>query len=161
MYCFGCRLFPSSSGYVDTTFTTEGCKKWKNIGEKLKRHVEIRGSQREHGKNGWLTSRPNLLLQVGDQLTSQTPTVAANCMYKGNYAEILELLASVMPELGHQFCSLPNNAKYTSKVVQNDLLKATTEVVFKEITDEVKEAELLMRHEISVRKSNLLYALDM
>ena len=28
--------------------------------------------------------------------------------------EILELLASVMPELGRQFHSLPNNAKYTS-----------------------------------------------
>ena len=89
---------------------------------------------------------------VADQLISQRASaVAANRMYistlsqvavlcarqgialrghdesstssnKGNYVEILELLTSVMPELGRQFRSLPNNAKYTSKVVQNDLL---------------------------------------
>lgn len=46
-----------------------------------------------------------------------------------------------MPELGRQFRSLPNNAKYTSKVVQNDLLKAAADVVLKQITDEIKDAE--------------------
>ena len=60
---------------------------------------------------------------------------------KGNYVEILELLASVMPELGRKFRSLPNNAKYTSKVVQNDLLKAAADVVLKQIIDEIKDAE--------------------
>ena len=60
---------------------------------------------------------------------------------KGNYVEILELIPSVMPELGRQFRSLPNNAKYTSKVVQNDLLKAAADVVLKQITDEIKDAE--------------------
>ena len=33
VYCFSCRLFPLS--FSDTTFTTEGCNKWKKIGEKL------------------------------------------------------------------------------------------------------------------------------
>ena len=60
---------------------------------------------------------------------------------KGNYIEILELLLSLVPELSTQFRSLPDNAKYTSKVVQNDLLKAATDVVLRKITDEVKEAE--------------------
>ena len=40
VYFFSCRLFPSSSGYADTTFTTQGCNKWKKIGKKLKRHSE-------------------------------------------------------------------------------------------------------------------------
>ena len=60
---------------------------------------------------------------------------------KGNYIEILELLLSLVPELSAQFRSLPDNAKYTSKVIQNDLLKAASDVVLKKVTDEVKEAE--------------------
>ena len=60
---------------------------------------------------------------------------------KGNYVEILQLLTSVMPELGRQFRLLPNNVKYTSKVVQNDLLKAAADVVLNQITDEIKDAE--------------------
>ena len=108
---------------------------------------------------------------VADQLAShRASTVAANCMYistlsqvavlcahqgiplrghdesstssnKGNYVEILELIASVMPELGCQFRSLPSNVKYTSKVVQNNLLKAAADVVLKQITDEINDAE--------------------
>ena len=84
-------------------------------------------------QSGWLTGRPSLLLWLISQRAS---TVAANRMYisqvavlcarqgislrghdesstssnKGNYVEILELLTSVMPELGRKFRSLP---KYT------------------------------------------------
>ena len=119
-------------------------------------------------QNGWQTkSCPT----VADQLISQrASTVAANRKYistlsqvavscarlgialrrhdesctsrnNGNYVEILELLVSVTPELGHQFHSLPNNAKYPSKVVQNDLLIAAADVVLKQIIDEIKDAE--------------------
>ena len=107
---------------------------------------------------------------VADQLISQRASnVAANRMYistiaqvvvlcahqgialrghdesststnKGNFVEIVELLASVMPEVERKFRSLPKNAKYTSKVVQNDLLKAA-DVVLKEITEEIKDSE--------------------
>ena len=93
----------------------------------------------------WMSYKQSKSPIVADQLV--TSTVAANRMYistlsqvavlcarqgiplrghdesstysnKGNYVESLGLLASVMPELGRQFRSLPNNAKYTSKVVQ-------------------------------------------
>ena len=170
VYCFSCRLFPSGSGYADTTFTTRGCNKWKKIGEKLKRHAESDAHKESMAK--WMAYKQTKSSPtVADQLISQrASTVAANRMYistlsqvavlcarqgialrghdesstssnKGNYVEILELLASVMPELERQFRSLPNNAKYTSKVVQNDLLKAAGDVVIKQITDEIKDAE--------------------
>ena len=32
VYCFCCRMFPSHSCFVDTTFTAEGCSRWKKIG---------------------------------------------------------------------------------------------------------------------------------
>ena len=170
VYCFSCRLFLSSSGYADTTFTTEGCNKWKKIGEKLKKHAESDAHKESMAK--WMAYKQTKSSStVADQLAShRASTVAANRMYistlsqvavlcarqgiplrghdesstssnKGNYVEILELIASVMPELGRQFRSLPNNAKYTSKVVQNDLLKAAADVVLKQITDEIKDAE--------------------
>ena len=60
---------------------------------------------------------------------------------KGNYVETL--VVSIMPQLGRQFRSPPNNTNYTSKVVQkfNDLLKAATDVVLKQNTNESKNAE--------------------
>ena len=168
VYCFSCRLFPSSSGYADTTFTTQGCNRWKKFGDKLKRHAESDAHKKNMAK--WMAYKQNKSSStVADQLICQrASTVAANRMYistlsqvavlcahqgvalrghdesstssnKGNYVEILELLASVMPELGHKFRSLPNNAKYTLKVVQNDLLKAAADVVLKHIIDEIKE----------------------
>lgn len=36
---------------------------------------------------------------------------------------------------------ITQHAKYTSKVVQNDLLKAADDVVLKQITDEIKDAK--------------------
>ena len=170
VYCFSCRLFPSSSGYADTTFTTDGCNKWKKIGDKLKRHAESEAHKDSMTK--WMAyKQTKSSTTVADQLTNQrASTTASNRAYistlsqvavlcvrqgiplrghdessasnnKGNYVEILKLLASVMPELGRQFRLLPNNAKYTSKVVQNDLLKAAADVVLKQITDEIKDAE--------------------
>ena len=152
VYCFSCRLFSSNSSRSDRTFTTQGCNKWKKIGEKLKKHAESH-THKESMANWMAYKQSKSTSTVADQLVSQrATTIAANRMYistiaqvvvlcarqgialrghdesstssnKGNFIEIVELLASVMPELERKFRSLPNNAKYTSKVVQNDLLK--------------------------------------
>ena len=127
----------------------------EEIGEKLKKHAESDAHKESMAK--WMAYKQTKST-VADQLAShRASTVAVLCARqgiplrghdesstssnKGNYVEILELIASVMPELGCQFRSLPNNAKYTSKVVQNDLLKAAADVVLKQITDEIKDAE--------------------
>ena len=80
-----------------------------------------------------LCARQGIALRGHDESSTSTN--------KGNFVEIVELLASVMPEVERKFCSLPKNAKYTSKVVQNDLLKAAADVVLKEITEEIKDSE--------------------
>ena len=80
-----------------------------------------------------LCARQGIALRGHDESSTSTN--------KGNFVEIVELLASVMPELERKFRSLPKNAKYTSKVVQNDLLKAAADVVLKEITEEIKDSE--------------------
>lgn len=108
--------------------------KWKKIGEKLKRHAESEAHKESMAK--WMAYKQTKSSHtVADQLTSKrASTVAANRMYistlsqvavlcarqgialrghdesstSSNNVEILELLASVMPELGRQFRSLPN-----------------------------------------------------
>ena len=159
----------SHSRFVDTTFTAEGYSRWKKIGDKLKKHSESDAHKDSMAR--WVGYKQTKSTgTVADQLVSQrAATVASNRAYistlskitvlcarqsiplrghnetsgsdKGNYIEILEFLLSLVPELSAQFRSLPDNAKYTSKVVQNDLLKAASDVVLKKITDEVKEAE--------------------
>lgn len=54
--------------------------------------------------------------------------------------KFLELLTSLSPEI-RQLQSMPSNAKYTSKIIQNDVLTAATNTVLKHIVNEVKEAE--------------------
>ena len=130
------------SNYTDTTFTTEGCNKWKKIGDKLKRHTESeahKDSMAMWGAYKQTKSSPTVV----DQLISQrASTITSNRAYisilskvavlcahqsipsrghnescrsnnKGNYVEILELLVSILPEFGNQIRSLPGNAKYT------------------------------------------------
>ena len=60
---------------------------------------------------------------------------------KGNFVELVDLIKSTSPQFDFQCKSLPKNAKYTSKSVQNDLLKAAVDVVLREIRDNVMEAE--------------------
>ena len=170
VYCFCCRMFPSTSGYVDTIFTTVGFRKWKKIGEKLKKHAES-DTHKESIMKWMAYQQTKSTLTVADQLSNQHAlTIAANRKYitivskiavlcarqgialrghdetstsnnKGNYVEILELLTSIVPELEHEFRSLPNNAKYTSKVIQNDLLRAAADTVLRHIVNEIKESE--------------------
>ena len=50
---------------------------------------------------------------------------------KGNFVELVDLIKSTSPQFDFQCKSLPKNAKYTSKSVQNDLLKAAADVVLR------------------------------
>ena len=60
-----------------------------------------------------------------------------NSENKGNFKEILSLLASENPSLKHQLDNAPSNAKYTSKEIQNDLLKAAASVVLESVCEDV------------------------
>ena len=92
MYCFSCRLFPSSSGYADMTFTTEECNKWKKIGEKLKKHAESDAHKESMAK--WMAYKQTKSFTVADQQAShRASTVAANCMYISTLSQVAVLYA--------------------------------------------------------------------
>ena len=68
-----------------------------------------------------LCARQDLALRGHDE--------SENSENKGNFKEILALLASENPTLKHQLENAPSNAKYISKEIQNDLLKAAAAAV--------------------------------
>ena len=63
-------------------------------------------------------------------------------MNKGNFLEILELVASESSILKKRIKETPRNAKYTSKTstIQNDLLKSASDVILEQIVAELNQS---------------------
>jgi len=57
----------------------------------------------------------------------------------GNFLGLMHLLGKYDPIISQKFTDLPGNAKYTSKIVQNDILCTMADMVRKGITSEVQE----------------------
>ena len=79
-----------------------------------------------------LCARQNLALRGHDE--------SENSENKGNFKEILGLLASENLTLRHRLENAPSNAKYVSKEIQNDLLKAAAVVVPHSICEDIQSA---------------------
>ena len=167
IYCFPCRIFPS--GIAEVTFTKTGFRNWKKMKEKCDKHVrseahknsmtlwagfkqaEIEGSVANQlavhrvatikenrrflnsiAKVAILCAQQNISLRGHDE--------GPNSLNKGNFREILDLLASENSQLLHRMQNSPKNAKYVSSDTQNDLLQAASAVLLQQITTEVKKA---------------------
>jgi hypothetical protein len=154
----------------DNVFVKEGYHNWKQLGEKLSKHADT-SAHKTSMVVWMAYNQTKLCGSVADQQVSQRAvTIASNRKYitilskvavlcacqgiplrghdesanshnKGNFVEVLELLLSVVPELKSQMNILAKNARYTSHIIQDDLLKAAADVVWKEITDEIRKAE--------------------
>ena len=59
---------------------------------------------------------------------------------KGNFLEILDLVSSHNPSIQDRLLNGPQNAKYTSKSVQNELLEAVASVIIEHITNQIRKA---------------------
>nr|XP_054594234.1 zinc finger MYM-type protein 1-like [Nothobranchius furzeri] len=59
---------------------------------------------------------------------------------KGNFREILEMVANHDPAVKRRLTSI-HNAKYTSKIIQNEVLDCLAEMVRSEIIEEVKSSQ--------------------
>lgn len=169
VYCFPCRFFPSSSHKAETTFTVKGMRDWKKIRCKLEKHshsdchkhsmslwagykqARIHGSVSDH-----LSSERAKTIQENRQYLKSICQVAVLCARqdiglrghrehegssnKGNFLEILDLVASENSFLKKRMQDAPQNAKYVSKSTQNELLHAAAKVIIEGITDEIKRA---------------------
>ena len=63
---------------------------------------------------------------------------------KGNFLEILDLLAAHSDEFKDQLSNSPRNCKYTSNHTQNDILLAACDTILDQIAREVKQARVFV-----------------
>uniref|UniRef100_A0A8C4RRK3 DUF4371 domain-containing protein n=1 Tax=Erpetoichthys calabaricus TaxID=27687 RepID=A0A8C4RRK3_ERPCA len=68
------------------------------------------------------------------------PSCAPFTVPSGNFREILETVADHNAAVKHRLTTI-HNAKYTSKIIQNEVLDCLAEMVRSEIVDEVKNSE--------------------
>ena len=59
---------------------------------------------------------------------------------KGNFLEILDLLAAHSDEFKDRLSTSPRNCKYTSNTTQNDILLAACDTILGQISAEVQQA---------------------
>ena len=170
VFCFPCRHFPLTHGNSDGVFTNLGFQNWKKIGSKLDGHknsethkdsmarwqaftqVKMTGTVVEQ-----LDRERSAVVASNRQFLTSIAKVAVLCARqcialrghnesdssenKGNFLEILQLVAAESDDLRSRMESSPANAKYISKDTQNDLLKAAAAVVLDQITSQIKEAK--------------------
>ncbi|KAK0143096.1 Zinc finger MYM-type protein 1 [Merluccius polli] len=80
----------------------------------------------------FLTARQNIAQRGHDE--------SEESKNKGNFKEILDVVASHDAVVKHRLTTI-HNAKYTSKIIQNEVLDCLAEMVRSEIIDEVKDGE--------------------
>lgn len=167
VYCFPCRFFPSLSHKAETTFTVKGMRDWKKIRSKHshsdchKHSMSIWVGYKQariHGSvSDQLSSERAKTIQENRQYLKSICQVAVLCARqdiglrghckhegssnKGNFLEILDLVASENSFLKKRMQDAPHNAKYASKSTQNDLLHAAAKVIIEGVTDEIKKAQ--------------------
>ena len=169
VYCYACQLFPPPRGHTEEVFTKTGFRDWKKIGERFQKHAQSeyhkhsmaiwaaykqaksQGSIAEQldlqlstvirsnrnflktiAKVAILCARQNIALRGHDEQDTSTN--------KGNFLEILDVVATHNDELKHQLSSSPKNCKYTSNYSQNDILLAACDTILNRISMEVKQA---------------------
>ena len=59
---------------------------------------------------------------------------------RGNFLEILTLIAKNNPVIARRLVEIPQNAKYTSPKIQNEIINVLAEMVRKDIVDNIKES---------------------
>lgn len=169
-FCFACRVFPSKSKHGESTFVTTGFRDWKNATDKSKgftKHISSQGHQ--FAMENWLnftqrssTSVTQSLMQVTDKQKKWlfavfivTRYLCANGLsFRGtDESEILEgdgLFLRTFSELIFPlddswktiFEYLPQNAKYTSPTIQNEIISVLAELVKQIIAMKVRQAKL-------------------
>lgn len=72
-------------------------------------------------------------------ITTKRSDKGSSYLNKGNFKELLSLLCIENETLGKNIKSLPKNATYTSKMIQNDIILTTSKIITDKIISEIKE----------------------
>ncbi|KAF3844362.1 hypothetical protein F7725_007525, partial [Dissostichus mawsoni] len=149
-HCYACRHF-SPLNSTDTVFDSpSGLKNWKKRGgfaihAKSERHTQamiawkLPESSRKSGiyKNH---SRSDATY-CDKNIAQRGHNESAGSDNKGNFMAILETIANHDKAVKERLTSI-HNAKYTSKIIQNEVLGCLADMVRSKITDEVENSEV-------------------
>lgn len=81
-----------------------------------------------------------LLLTARQNIAQRGHDESEESKNRGNFKEILDVVANHDPAVQHRLTSI-HNAKYTSKIIQNEVLDCLAEMVRAEIIKEMKQSE--------------------
>ena len=164
MYCMYCRLFGREEGKDEQHWARVGVCNWKKATEKIRKHHKSLQHRLAHGAcESFLIHSCRSEDQLHRQeleddrqylarLVDVSKTLAkcglafrghdetANSLDKGNFREIVDLLARWDPILSDYIERAPRNCTYLSNRSQNDIIKALGEVVLEEIIRDIKSA---------------------
>ena len=169
VFCFSCWLFPHPTTSSEQVFTSVEFRGWKSIRTSLQKHQNsashkasmtrwagFRQTKRTGTVAGQLDSHRRATIAQNRKYLTTMLKIALLCATqdiartghdesdrsdnKGNFREILSLLASENPSLQQKIDTAPSNAKYYSKEIQNDLLGAAASIVLHGICQDIQSA---------------------
>ncbi|KAL5855458.1 hypothetical protein ACOSQ4_005260 [Xanthoceras sorbifolium] len=144
-YCFPCYLFYSSTSQY-RTFTIEGFNNWKrvNCGDNCPLKKYEGGD--DHQTVKWLALQGCAFRDNDESINSTN---------RGNFIELIKLQARVNNEIaGVVLDNAAQNAKYTSPMIQHELLKILADCVRDKIREEIGDAKFCILIDESVDESN-------
>ncbi|KAL5861691.1 hypothetical protein ACOSQ4_002987 [Xanthoceras sorbifolium] len=157
-YCFPCYLFYSSTSQY-RTFTIEGFNNWKrvNCGDNcpLKKH---------EGDDDHLVMQNRLLLKTSIETVKwlalqgcafRGNDESINSTNRGNFIKLIKLQAKVNNEIAGVLLDIATqNTKYTSPMIQQELLKILSDCVRDKIIEKIGDVKFCILINESVDESN-------
>ncbi|XP_060881931.1 zinc finger MYM-type protein 1-like [Metopolophium dirhodum] len=133
IFCFYFRHFTSdNSGYRDEVLIVNGYSDWKHIGNMLEKHKSsnIHKLSLEKYKS-WISAKKTG--SVATKLNTQLKEDIVN-----NREILVKLLGLENDDFKTKLNTLPKNAKYTSKTIQNEILNVSCKIILKSIVKEIQ-----------------------
>ncbi|KAJ8887844.1 hypothetical protein PR048_014062 [Dryococelus australis] len=123
VFCFVCRHF-AVKGIVCEDALLHGYSDWKHIGNMASKHEN--------------SNVHKLSLAVPRMGCGEEVAESQHFNNIGNFPELIKLLCLENKYFSSKLNNMPQNAKYTSNIIQNDILQATSSVITQYIVREIK-----------------------
>ena len=161
--------FPPLLVRTEEVFIKTGFRNWKKIGEKLQKHAQCQfhkhsiamwGAYKQVKTYGSIAEQLDSQLSAAIQLNRKSLKTIAQVTIlcarqnmalrghdeqdtsqkKGNFLEILDLLAAHGDKFKDRLSTSPRNCKYISNTTQNDILLVVCDTILDQISTEVQQA---------------------
>ena len=170
MFCYPCRMFACGQAKAEKAFSELGYRDWKHAREALKRHNNccahktamlswnqyllgrktgvsvdslldtLREKRKQENRQYLRTIIELLLFCCLQEIAVRGHRESDESQRRGNFLELLSLIAQHDPVIKARIEDLPNNAKYTSPDIQNSLINIMASGVQEIICNNIRTA---------------------